>query len=132
MKFLGKELQRQCTTLSSPSFGFIILKFLLCFNHLDSDCFILTVLFFPFIFAVDCCRYRAFDEYEGIEVAWNQVKLYDFLQSPEDLEMLYSEIHLLKTLKHNNIMKFYTSWVDMVNRNINFVTEMFTSGTLRQ
>lgn len=76
--------------------------------------------------------YRAFDEYEGIEVAWNQVKLYDFLQSPEDLEMLYSEIHLLKTLKHNNIMKFYTSWVDMVNRNINFVTEMFTSGTLRQ
>ncbi|PKI44764.1 hypothetical protein CRG98_034712 [Punica granatum] len=76
--------------------------------------------------------YRAFDEYEGIEVAWNQVKLYDFLQSPEDLERLYSEIHLLKTLKHKNIMKFYTSWVDTANRNINFVTEMFTSGTLRQ
>ncbi|XP_023546204.1 probable serine/threonine-protein kinase WNK9 isoform X1 [Cucurbita pepo subsp. pepo] len=76
--------------------------------------------------------YRAFDEYEGIEVAWNQVKLYDFLQSPEDLERLYCEIHLLKTLKHRNIMKFYTSWVDIANRNINFVTEMFTSGTLRQ
>lgn len=76
--------------------------------------------------------YRAFDEYEGIEVAWNQVKLYDFLQSPEDLERLYCEIHLLKTLKHNNIMKFYTSWVDTANRNMNFVTEMFTSGTLRQ
>ncbi|KAL7176429.1 hypothetical protein ACSBR2_029878 [Camellia fascicularis] len=76
--------------------------------------------------------YRAFDEYEGIEVAWNQVKLYDFLQSPEDLERLYCEIHLLKTLKHHNIMKFYTSWVDTANRNINFVTEMFTSGTLKQ
>ncbi|KAF5941756.1 hypothetical protein HYC85_019398 [Camellia sinensis] len=76
--------------------------------------------------------YRAFDEYEGIEVAWNQVRLYDFLQRPEDLERLYREIHLLKTLKHNNIMKFYTSWVDTANRNINFVTEMFTSGTLRQ
>ncbi|OVA18855.1 Protein kinase domain [Macleaya cordata] len=76
--------------------------------------------------------YRAFDELEGIEVAWNQVKLYDFLQSPEDLERLYCEIHLLKTLKHKNIMKFYTSWVDTANRNINFVTEMFTSGTLRQ
>ncbi|XP_059632509.1 probable serine/threonine-protein kinase WNK9 isoform X2 [Cornus florida] len=76
--------------------------------------------------------YRAFDEYEGIEVAWNQVKLYDFLESPEDLERLYCEIHLLKTLKHINIMKFYTSWVDTANRNINFVTEMFTSGTLRQ
>ncbi|KAJ4967680.1 hypothetical protein NE237_014381 [Protea cynaroides] len=76
--------------------------------------------------------YRAFDEYEGIEVAWNQVKLYDFLQSPEYLERLYCEIHLLKTLKHKNIMKFCTSWVDTTNRNINFVTEMFTSGTLRQ
>ncbi|XP_008804330.1 probable serine/threonine-protein kinase WNK1 [Phoenix dactylifera] len=76
--------------------------------------------------------YRAFDEYEGIEVAWNQVKLYDFLQSPEDLERLYCEIHLLKTLRHKNIMKFYTSWVDTSKRNINFITEMFTSGTLRQ
>ncbi|CAM8979018.1 unnamed protein product [Rhodiola kirilowii] len=76
--------------------------------------------------------YRAFDEYDGIEVAWNQVKLFDFLQSPEDLERLYCEIHLLKTLKHKNIMKFYTSWVDSSNRNINFITEMFTSGTLRQ
>ncbi|XP_022138604.1 probable serine/threonine-protein kinase WNK9 isoform X2 [Momordica charantia] len=76
--------------------------------------------------------YRAFDEYEGIEVAWNQVKLCDFLQTPEDLERLYREIHLLKTLKHRNIMKFYSSWVDTDNRNINFVTEMFTSGTLRQ
>ncbi|KAH9614632.1 hypothetical protein KSS87_003816 [Heliosperma pusillum] len=76
--------------------------------------------------------YRAFDEFEGIEVAWNQVKLYDFLQSPDDLERLYCEIHLLKTLKHKNIMKLYTSWVDTANRNINFVTEMFTSGTLRQ
>lgn len=76
--------------------------------------------------------YRAFDEYEGIEVAWNQVKLHDFLQSPEELERLYCEIHLLKTLKHKNIMKFYTSWVDTSKRNINFVTEMFTSGTLRQ
>ncbi|KAK1398108.1 Serine/threonine-protein kinase WNK1 [Heracleum sosnowskyi] len=76
--------------------------------------------------------YRAFDDYEEIEVAWNQVKLFDFLQSPEDRERMYCKIHLLKTLKHSNIMKFYTSWVDPSNRNINFVTEMFTSGTLRQ
>lgn len=88
--------------------------------------------FCSLILIFDWFRYRAFDEYQGIEVAWNQVKLYDFLQSPEDLERLYCEIHLLKTLKHKNIMKFYTSWVDTANRNINFVTEMFTSGTLRQ
>lgn len=46
--------------------------------------------------------YRAFDELEGIEVAWNQIKLSDVLRNAEDLERLYSEVHLLKTLKHKN------------------------------
>ncbi|KAK4264404.1 hypothetical protein QN277_025584 [Acacia crassicarpa] len=76
--------------------------------------------------------YRAFDELEGIEVAWNQVNVADLLRNNEDLERLYSEVHLLKTLKHKNIIKFYNSWVDTKNENINFITEIFTSGTLRQ
>ncbi|KAF7838273.1 putative serine/threonine-protein kinase WNK3 isoform X1 [Senna tora] len=76
--------------------------------------------------------YRAFDELEGIEVAWNQVKVADLLRNNEDMERLYSEVHLLKTLKHKNIIKFYNSWVDTNNENINFITEIFTSGTLRQ
>ncbi|XXG72555.1 hypothetical protein AAC387_Pa07g1623 [Persea americana] len=76
-------------------------------------------------------RYGRYSEILG-KGALKIVKLYDFLQSPEDLERLYCEIHLLKTLKHKNIMKFYTSWVDVANRNINFVTKMFTSGTFRQ
>ncbi|XVF11673.1 hypothetical protein REPUB_Repub08aG0047500 [Reevesia pubescens] len=76
--------------------------------------------------------YRAFDELEGIEVAWNQVKVTDLLRNSEDVERLYSEVHLLKTLKHKNIIKFYNSWVDTKNENINFITEIFTSGTLRQ
>lgn len=77
-------------------------------------------------------RYRAFDELEGIEVAWNQVKVADLLRNAVDLERLYSEVHLLKTLKHKNIIKFYNSWIDKKNENINFITEVFTSGTLRQ
>ncbi|XP_042004431.1 probable serine/threonine-protein kinase WNK3 [Salvia splendens] len=76
--------------------------------------------------------YRAFDELEGIEVAWNQVKLADLLKNSVDLERLFSEVHLLKTLKHKNIIKFYNSWVDTKNEHINFITEIFVSGTLRQ
>lgn len=76
--------------------------------------------------------YRAFDELEGIEVAWNQVKVSDLLRHSEDLERLYSEVHLLKTLKHKNIIKFYNSWIDAKHENINFITEIFTSGNLRQ
>ncbi|KAK7276116.1 hypothetical protein RIF29_17249 [Crotalaria pallida] len=76
--------------------------------------------------------YKAIDEVLGIEVAWNQVKLNEALRSPDDLERLYSEVHLLSTLKHHSIIRFYTSWIDVDNKAFNFVTEMFTSGSLRE
>ncbi|XP_050214791.1 probable serine/threonine-protein kinase WNK5 [Mercurialis annua] len=76
--------------------------------------------------------YKAFDEVLGMEVAWNQVQLNDVLRSPEELQRLYSEVHLLKNLKHDSIIKFYASWIDVERRTFNFITEMFTSGTLRE
>ncbi|PPS12071.1 hypothetical protein GOBAR_AA08540 [Gossypium barbadense] len=76
--------------------------------------------------------YKGFDEADGIEVAWNQINVEDVLQKPEQLERLYSEVHLLKSLKHVNIIKFYDSWVDDKNKTINMITELFTSGSLRQ
>ncbi|KAM0024077.1 putative protein kinase WNK-NRBP family [Helianthus debilis subsp. tardiflorus] len=76
--------------------------------------------------------YKGFDEVEGIEVAWNQVMLDDAMQSPEHLERVYSEVHLLRTLKHVNIIKSYVSWVDDEKKTINMITELFTSGNLRQ
>lgn len=76
--------------------------------------------------------YKAIDEVLGMEVAWNQVKLKEVLQSPEDLQRLYSEVHLLSTLNHDSIINFYTSWIDIDKKTFNFVTEMFTSGTLRE
>ncbi|KAK8556542.1 hypothetical protein V6N13_064565 [Hibiscus sabdariffa] len=76
--------------------------------------------------------YRAFDEALGIEVAWNQVKLNDVFRSPDELQRLYSEVHLLKNLNHDSIIRFYATWVDVDRRTFNFITEMFTSGTLRE
>ncbi|KAJ8550744.1 hypothetical protein K7X08_000114 [Anisodus acutangulus] len=76
--------------------------------------------------------YKAFDELLGMEVAWNQVKLNDIFRSPEELQRLYSEVHLLKELDHESIMKFHASWIDVEGRTFNFITEMFTSGTLRE
>ncbi|XP_062097011.1 probable serine/threonine-protein kinase WNK6 isoform X2 [Humulus lupulus] len=76
--------------------------------------------------------YRGFDEVNGIEVAWNQVQIDEVLQSPDGLERLYSEVHLLKSLKHRNIVKFYNSWIDDKNKTVNIITELFTSGSLRQ
>ncbi|KAL5792197.1 hypothetical protein ACOSP7_000791 [Xanthoceras sorbifolium] len=76
--------------------------------------------------------YKAFDEVDGIEVAWSLVKIDDVLQSPDDLEKLYSEVHLLKSLKHENIIRFHKSWVDDKKKTVNMITELFTSGSLRQ
>ncbi|KAK1320341.1 putative serine/threonine-protein kinase WNK5 [Acorus calamus] len=76
--------------------------------------------------------YRAFDELYGIEVAWNQAKLTDMMRSPDSLQRLYSEVHLLGTLDHDSIIRFHASWIDSDRRTFNFITEMFTSGTLRE
>lgn len=76
--------------------------------------------------------YKGFDELEGIEVAWSQVNIHDALQCPANMERLYSEVHLLRTLKHENIVKSLDSWVDDQNKTINIITELFTSGSLRQ
>ena len=75
---------------------------------------------------------KAFDEVYGIELAWGQVEIKDLLQSLQQLQKLYSEVHLLMSLKHDNIIKFYNSWVDDTNRTINLITKLFTSGSLRQ
>lgn len=60
------------------------------------------------------------------------MRIDELLQSPANLERLYSEVHLLKSLKHENIIKFYGSWVDEKMKTINIITELFTSGSLRQ
>ncbi|KAK9811046.1 hypothetical protein WJX73_009199 [Symbiochloris irregularis] len=74
--------------------------------------------------------YKAFDEEEGIEVAWNRV--HDYVSSKEERDRLFAEIRVLKQLKHKNIMTFFDSWLDPKTNTINFITELFTSGTLRQ
>ncbi|GAB2231187.1 hypothetical protein Droror1_Dr00027476 [Drosera rotundifolia] len=76
--------------------------------------------------------YKAFDEVEGIEVAWNRVKIDDVLKSPEGLTKLNCEVELLRSLKHENIIKLYCSWVDDNKKTVNMITELFTSGNLRQ
>ncbi|XP_038988321.1 probable serine/threonine-protein kinase WNK5 isoform X2 [Phoenix dactylifera] len=76
--------------------------------------------------------YRAFDERNGMEVAWNQAKLCDVLRSPDALQRMYSEVHILSTLHHESIISYHTSWIDVGKRTFNFITEMFTSGALRE
>uniref|UniRef100_K3Y5W7 non-specific serine/threonine protein kinase n=1 Tax=Setaria italica TaxID=4555 RepID=K3Y5W7_SETIT len=75
--------------------------------------------------------YRGFDEERGVEVAWNQAHLTDVLRTPNAVERMYSEVQLLSTLRHDAIIGFHASWVDVSRRTFNFITELFSSGTLR-
>ncbi|KAI3675803.1 hypothetical protein L1987_85398 [Smallanthus sonchifolius] len=75
--------------------------------------------------------YRAFDQEEGIEVAWNQVKLRNFSDDQSMIERLYSEVKLLTTLKHKNIITLFWQWRDAERNTLNFITEVCTSGNLR-
>ncbi|KAJ6811763.1 putative serine/threonine-protein kinase WNK11 [Iris pallida] len=75
--------------------------------------------------------YRGFDQEEGIEVAWNQVRISSLSKNMSMVERLFSEVRLLRSLRHENIIALYSVWFDKEPNNLNFITEVCTSGNLR-
>jgi serine/threonine protein kinase len=77
--------------------------------------------------------YKAFDEEEGIEVAWNQVKLRNVEE--KERSTLMQEVKTLRMLKHHNIIRFFDSWTHEKDKSasltINFITEL-CNHTLRK
>ena len=67
--------------------------------------------------------YMAFDEEEGMDVAWNQVKVNGLPR--EEKQRLLSEVEILKELDHKNIIKLYHSWIvtEKDEISVNFITE---------
>ncbi|KAM7275443.1 hypothetical protein ACFE04_017309 [Oxalis oulophora] len=76
--------------------------------------------------------YKAFDQVSGLEVAWSLIKKKDLLRSKKKLEDLYSEVMLLRSIKHEHVLRYYNSWVDEKKQNVNIITELFSSGNLRE
>ncbi len=73
--------------------------------------------------------YRAYDTIEGIEVAWNVVKL-SGVPKAERIRIV-NEVRLLERLHHPNIISFHGSWVNRETERVIFVTEILSSGTLK-
>ena len=68
-----------------------------------------------------------------MECAWNQVLLAEFTwQSEKEQARIFSEIRVLKQLKHKHILALYDYWYDEQHATLNFITELFPDGTLRQ
>jgi WNK lysine deficient protein kinase len=72
--------------------------------------------------------YRAYDTQEGIEVAWNVVQLSGVPKAERN--RIVNEVRLLERLHHPNIISFHGSWVNRERQEVNFVTEILSSGTL--
>jgi len=72
--------------------------------------------------------YRAYDTTEGIEVAWNVVQLTGVPKNERN--RIVNEVRLLERLHHSNIISFHGSWVNRERQEVNFVTEILSSGTL--
>lgn len=73
--------------------------------------------------------YRAYDTQEGIEVAWNVVNLAGVPKNERN--RIVNEVRLLERLHHHNIISFHGSWVNRELQQVNFVTEILSSGTLK-
>ncbi|KAL3924792.1 MAG: hypothetical protein SGILL_000821 [Bacillariaceae sp.] len=73
--------------------------------------------------------YRAYDTEEGIEVAWNVVHLAGVPKNERN--RIVNEVRLLERLHHQNIISFHGSWVNRERQQVNFVTEILSSGTLK-
>ncbi|KAI9205115.1 kinase-like domain-containing protein [Polychytrium aggregatum] len=69
--------------------------------------------------------HKAIDREEGIEVAWNACPT-----TKAEFNELSEEIEILKMVRHPNIIQFYDCWYN--NTEFVFVTELMTSGTLRE
>lgn len=74
--------------------------------------------------------YRAYDTSEGIEVAWNVVNLSGVPKA--ERQYIVNEVRLLEKLNHSNIISFHGSWVNRGLEQVIFVTEILSSGTLKQ
>ena len=76
--------------------------------------------------------YKGYDKHEGKEVAWNMVK-FSHLNELE-MDMIIDEVMLLKTLSPQNkyIINFHNAWIDEENGQLNFITGLALSGTLKK
>lgn len=73
--------------------------------------------------------YRAYDTWEGIEVAWNTVNMK--MLPKEDRKRIMNEVRLLQNLEHKNLVQFHGSWVNREKEQVVFVTEIVVNGSLK-
>ncbi|TPX59601.1 hypothetical protein PhCBS80983_g02368 [Powellomyces hirtus] len=76
--------------------------------------------------------FKGFDTEEGMEVAWNQLRVDHLLK--REAQRILGEIQILQTLSNDNIINLYYSWIAKGRdgkEKVFFITELMMSGTLK-
>lgn len=98
--------------------------------------------------------YKGIDTEQGIEIAWGALStlclvdcrrccavaltvrrttaVIELDRQVVDVKQLQREIKILSSLDHENILKFYDSWIDEDKMLAVFITEFMAAGTLKQ
>jgi WNK lysine deficient protein kinase len=51
---------------------------------------------------------------------------------PNERKRIKTEVKLLKDLEHPNVIKYHNSWVNREREEIVFITEIMSSGSLKE
>jgi WNK lysine deficient protein kinase len=73
--------------------------------------------------------YLAIDNETGSEVAWNTISLRG--KNVEERERIVQETHILRTVRHDNIIQFFDVWQNVDHEQLCFITQR-ASSTLTQ
>ncbi|KAI8586845.1 hypothetical protein BDZ88DRAFT_269849 [Geranomyces variabilis] len=76
--------------------------------------------------------FKGFDTEEGMEVAWNQLRVDHLLK--REAQRILQEIQILQSLRNDNIINLYYSWIARGRDgkdHVYFITELMMSGTLK-
>lgn len=76
--------------------------------------------------------YKAFNSQIGIDVAWSKVSAESNNLTEPQLHDVAEDMKTGLELDHPNIIKCFKCWEDREHACINLITELFTSGNLRQ
>lgn len=76
--------------------------------------------------------FRAFNSQIGIDVAWSKVSAEANHLTDEQMHSVARDMMTGLELDHPNIIKCFRCWQDSEQGCINLITELFTSGNLRQ
>ena len=75
--------------------------------------------------------FRGFDERRGVDVAWGKIYADDNHLNRDQMHKVVEDMSTGLSLDHPHVIKSFQCWEDTDHGCVNFITEYFTSGNLR-